>query len=215
VKVTFDGIVFDSDTRIVTRDGASLHLSPKAFDLLEMLVRARPRVVRKGEIVDTLWPDVLVEEANLRNLVAEIRAAIGDDAARAIVTLPRVGYAFRPGENGDAPKARYALMIAGSEYAIAEGVTIIGRADDCGIPMRVSGISRHHLRITVDACAATVEDLGSKNGTWLNGRRLAGPTELLNGDELLAGCTTIQFRALQSDEPTTTLSSIVPLSSAK
>ncbi len=92
----FGEFVIDLQTRELRRAGARVDLSPKAFHLLTVLVERRPKALSKSELQDLLWPATFVVEKNLTNLVAEIRAALEDDAARPrfIRTVPRFGYAF-------------------------------------------------------------------------------------------------------------------------
>ena len=97
MRAEFGEFVFDSATREVTRRGQVVRLAPKAFDLLQILIEERPRAVRKEELRERLWPDVVVDEANLKNLVGEIRSALGEE--KIIRTLPRFGYAFASAEN--------------------------------------------------------------------------------------------------------------------
>lgn len=204
MRVSFADVTFDSEERSVKRGDVALHLSPKAFDLLRVLIDASPRAVRKEEIVDAVWPDVIVEEANVRNLVAEIRGAIGPLAARAIVTLPRVGYAFRR-DSGEANfEPQCSIVVNGAESALPAGVTVVGRADDCGVVVHASGVSRHHLRIAVTRNAAIVEDLGSKNGTWINGRKLGAVVAVRDGDEICVGSAVLRVRLSTSEQATTT-----------
>src|SRR5438093_1939117 len=96
MRLRFGDDVFDSGTREVLRAGQPLAISPKAFDLLDLLIDCRPRAVSKAEIHARLWPDVHVSEANLGNLVVELRSVLGDDARRprVIRTVARFGYAF-------------------------------------------------------------------------------------------------------------------------
>jgi DNA-binding winged helix-turn-helix (wHTH) protein len=96
VHIRFGPCLLDLDARQLRRDNHVRHLSPKAFALLAALVEARPRVLTKVELHERLWPDAFVVDANLSNLVAELRAAIGDDAAapRFVRTAHRIGYAF-------------------------------------------------------------------------------------------------------------------------
>lgn len=205
MRVAFADVVFDSEERTVTREGRPLHLSPKAFNLLALILEARPRVVGKQAIVDALWPDVVVEEANVRNLVAEVRTALGERAASAIVTLPRVGYAFRGSSVPATAGSRFALAIQGREYPLAEGISVVGRAPDCTLVVRGSGVSHHHLRISVDVRGAVLEDLGSKNGTWLNGTKVSGAVPLRNGDEILFGFVVARFADADEAHATTTV----------
>jgi DNA-binding winged helix-turn-helix (wHTH) protein len=83
VRIRFSPFDLDLDTRQLTRDSHPLELAPKAFDLLVTLVLERPKVLSKAALLQRLWPDTFVEEANLSNLVAEIRHALGDQARAA------------------------------------------------------------------------------------------------------------------------------------
>ena len=89
--------MLDPETRELRRRGESVPLSPKAYQLLEVLVVNRPRALSKSELQERLWPDTFVLDKNLVNLVAEIREALGDNAAhpRFVRTVPKFGYAFR------------------------------------------------------------------------------------------------------------------------
>ena len=96
MQICFGPFTLDLDTRQLTRDGKEVHLSPKAFDLLAALAEGRPKALSKTVLQQRLWPDTFVAEANLSNLVAEIREAL-EDAPREpkyIRTAHRFGYAF-------------------------------------------------------------------------------------------------------------------------
>ncbi len=82
MRVAFGEFVLDTETRELCRDGRRLDLTPKAFDLLAMLIANRPRVVTKAELQERLWPDSFVVDKNLANLVSEIRDALGEDAVQ-------------------------------------------------------------------------------------------------------------------------------------
>ena len=96
MRVLFGDCTFDSDARTLQRGSETMRLSGKAFQLLELLLAARPNPVAKEELFAKLWPDTFVSEANLASLVKEIRAAIGDDARapRFVRTAHRFGYGF-------------------------------------------------------------------------------------------------------------------------
>lgn len=68
-------------------------------------------------------------------------------------------------------------------YPVAEGVTCVGRGEDCGVQIRDPRTSRHHAELTVDGAAVTVRDLGSRNGLFVNGQRVTNAT-LHPGDEV-------------------------------
>ena len=96
MQIRFGDCVIDTETRQVLRKGDEVVLSPKAYRLLILLVEARPKALAKDALCRALWPDTFVVEANLSNLIGEIRAALGDSAQqpRFIRTLHGYGYAF-------------------------------------------------------------------------------------------------------------------------
>jgi DNA-binding winged helix-turn-helix (wHTH) protein len=96
MRVRFGDCTFDSASRTLLRAGEDVRISGKAFQLLELLLAARPNPIAKNDLFAKLWPDTFVSDANLASLIKEIRAAIGDDAkaSRYIRTLHRFGYAF-------------------------------------------------------------------------------------------------------------------------
>jgi DNA-binding winged helix-turn-helix (wHTH) protein len=210
MRLRFGECVFDSDTRQLTRHGAPLHLTPKAFQLLEILIRERPKAVSKQDLLAELWPDTFVVETNLANLVADLRAALGE-AARApsvIRTVQRFGYAFQARSDDDAPgvsrNAQCRLIWGEREIALSEGENILGRDDSSVAWMDVHSVSRRHARLVVSGDTAIIEDLGSKNGTFVNGSRVTGPTRLVDGDEVRVGTVDLLFRSVSNEGSTET-----------
>ena len=108
MKIRFGPFTLDLDTRQLTQGRREIHLAPKAFELLATLVLDRPKVLSKAVLQQRLWPKTFVAEANLSNLVAEIREALGDRARAPLFvrTAHGFGYAFcgeattLPGANG-------------------------------------------------------------------------------------------------------------------
>jgi DNA-binding winged helix-turn-helix (wHTH) protein len=214
VAYRFGGFTLDPDTRQLLLDGDEVHMSPKAFDLLSMLVGNRTRAVSKAELQQRLWPSTFVEETNVATLVAEIRRALRDSAAtpRFVRTVYGFGYRF-VGEVTEYPSAsrfdssRTKLWLVGDrgQIPLLEGANVIGRADDAAIKIDAPGISRHHARIVVAGSEAAVEDLASKNGTELNGVRITSPCRLADGDEIRLGTVGLRFRVASPTTPTATL----------
>lgn len=214
MRLVFGECEFDSGRRVLLRHGSARPLSPKAFQLLELLLDRRPEAVAKTELLERLWPETFVTDASLHNVVAEIRAALGDAprAARYIRTVPRYGYAFHGDARVVAPPAEVSrpadagprLFMGEQEWPLAEGSNLIGRDRDCAMRIDSATLSRHHARITVMNGEVTVEDLGSKNGTHVNGRRVDQPVALEDGDELQVGSVTMVYRTLDSLPSTVT-----------
>ena len=95
--VRFRTWTFDSRRRqVVDDDGRVVHLTPKAFDLLAMLLERVPDVVRKTELHEQIWPGTFVSDATLVGVIKELRRAFGDRdrSAPLIRTSYGIGYAF-------------------------------------------------------------------------------------------------------------------------
>ena len=202
MRLHFGGRTFDADRRQLLRDGVEVHLSPKAFELLKVLVDNRPRALSKNELHAHLWPATFVSEANLASLVAEVREALGDPArqARFIRTAHRFGYAFcgdeMPAADGAPPPGVASfcwLLKDGRRVPLRPGENILGREED-GICLDSPTVSRRHARILISGDEAMLEDLGSKNGTFVGGEPVSAPVRLNDGDEVRTGSVVLRFR---------------------
>ena len=213
MRVVFGDCTVDSETRELFRKERPVHLSPKAFRLLELLLEGRPKAFSKAEIHEKIWPEAFVSEATLASLIAEIREAIGEDAkdARHIRTVHGFGYSFAGAVN-DLPRERpgtsepsaWRLIWDDRVIPVPEGETIVGRDHLAGIRIPSESISRRHARIVVARGAATIEDLDSKNGTYLRGERIAAPKTLEDGDSIRIGSVTFTVRFVSEDKSTMT-----------
>lgn len=95
---SFGAYRLDPEEGSLTRDGAPIPLTPKAFEMLVVLVRHSGRLVEKDRLLSEVWPDTFVEEGNLTVHISALRRALGDSAegdAAMIETVPRRGYRFR------------------------------------------------------------------------------------------------------------------------
>ncbi len=204
MRLAFGDCVFDSGTHEVFRGGHASALPPKAFVLLDLLIARRPNAVSKEEIHEQLWPGTFVSDASLANLVAELRATLGDDARRPriIRTIHRFGYAFRAevrdaaAPSASRPLGRIACRVLweGGEIELQEGENVLGREPGAAIWIDDSSVSRRHARIVVGRDGARLEDLGSKNGTKLQGRRIRDVARLADRDVIQIGPASMVFR---------------------
>jgi len=161
-------------------------------------------VMSKDEIVGALWPDTFVTDGSLANLVAEVRAALGDTATnpRFLRTVHRVGYSFCGEVVGDLPPlelhatalTRLRLVSADREFQLHEGECLVGRASECTVCLESSTVSRHHARLLVTGEQVVLEDLDSKNGTFVNGGRVVAPTPLVKDDRVRFGSVDLALR---------------------
>jgi DNA-binding winged helix-turn-helix (wHTH) protein len=192
----------DPRTRRLLRDGQETHLSPKAFDLLNVLVENRGRAVSRAELLERVWPSTFVLDTNLASVIAEIRRVLDDSAEdpRFVRTMHRFGYWFVGSvaqENVDVlerTSLRHWLIWDTRQIPIGEGEHVVGRSPDAAVWIDAVGVSRHHARLTVTATDTTVEDLGSKNGTFVRGARITSRHSLGDGDQIRFGPVVVTFR---------------------
>ncbi|HEX6464425.1 MAG TPA: FHA domain-containing protein [Vicinamibacterales bacterium] len=203
MRFRFGPFTLDSDARQLLRDGAEVALSPKAFQLLLVLIENRSRAMSKQELQQQLWPSTFVLETNIAGLVAEVRRALSDSAESPayVRTMHRFGYRFI----GDVQSTggvsfssrlplKYWLLWETKQVPLTEGDNLVGRGADASVWIDAPGVSRHHARIVVRQGEATLEDLGSKNGTYVGDSRVSIPHRLVNGDQIRLGSVVLTFR---------------------
>jgi DNA-binding winged helix-turn-helix (wHTH) protein len=214
MQLRFADCVIDTDRRQVFRSGQEVTLSPKAYQLLTLLVDARPKAVAKEQLSEALWPDTYVVEANLANLIGEIRAALGDraQAPRFIRTLHGFGYAFsadaqivNAAEEELTGRAACWLVWKGQALPLLPGENVIGRDSAAQVRLDAPGVSRRHARIVVRPDGAAIEDLHSKNGTRVAGARIDAPRELSNHEEVVVGSVRLTFHRASPGAATETV----------
>jgi DNA-binding winged helix-turn-helix (wHTH) protein len=214
MRLLFGNFTIDDDTRQLLREDRAVHLSPKAFDLLTILLSARPRALTKTELHARLWPDTFVSDANLAMLVAEIRSALGDNARtpRFVRTVQRHGYAFHGSATDVAHSTtlqrgaglKYWLLAPLRQIWLTAGENVVGRDPGVQVWLDSASVSRRHARITVEGDRVTVEDLNSKNGTRVGGSQISTPLPLADGDEVRFGTISLTFRIWTGSEATKT-----------
>lgn len=204
VRISFAEYSLDTDTRQLLRGAREVHLSPKAFELLRVLAENRPRAVSKQELLEKVWPGVFVSDASLARAVSEIRDAIADHSRSDGFLQTVHGFGYRFATTGvidlsattDRPASGVACWLIGQdvEVRLPDGDHIIGREDGVTVKLDSSKVSRHHARVVVRGRSVSLEDLGSKNGTFVNGVPISGVTFLKPGDELQVGPVRLQLR---------------------
>lgn len=217
MRVRFGSFVFDSGARELlegrqadVRQGSGgqgtrhVHLSPKAFDVLEILLARRPNVVGKDVLLEDVWPGKVVEEANLAIVVGEIRKALGEDpkSPAIIVTVSRRGYRFAAdaqdldSESGYRATQQVSCWLSWNDkpLPLRHGENTVGRHPSSDVWIDSTSVSRAHARVTVVASSVTVEDLGSRNGTFIDGKRISSPHVLVDGNTVTFGSEVTVFR---------------------
>jgi DNA-binding winged helix-turn-helix (wHTH) protein len=203
MRVRFAPFSFDSGRQQLLADGREVALSPKAIEVLQLLLEHRPDVVDKQTIAARVWRETHVSDASLTVVVAEIRRALGDapESPRYIRTAHRRGYAFiadvddMEDGGGGIGDARFWLVIGDRTVMLPPGETVIGRDPNCGVWVNVASVSGRHARIVVRGRTPAIEDLQSTNGTFVRGARIRERVELRDGDVVHLGEVAMTFGA--------------------
>lgn len=210
--MTFGACVLDLQTRELKTRHKVVALPPKMFQLLTVLLDHRPRAISKRELHQRIWAETFVSDATLATLVADLRRTIGDlgESGHPIRTVHGFGYAF----SGDASVVSPAtasdagpvccLLGTDTEIALTPGEHTVGRIRHSTVWIDDPAVSRRHARITVACDGVTLQDLGSKNGTYLNARRVQTVEMLNDGDEIVIGPAHLRYRVLGGEQSTVT-----------
>jgi DNA-binding winged helix-turn-helix (wHTH) protein len=211
----FASFELDRSQYRLSRERAAIPIKPQVVELLAFLMEHRDRVVSKEELLTEIWKGRFVSEGALTEAIHEARRALGEDAAHPVYikTLHGRGYQFlfRPvsvctdkNSSESAESTAAFLSWSGGRTRLQEGENIIGRDPAVVVVLEGLRVSRHHARLVVKSDMAVVEDLGSKNGTALNGKRLSAPTLLSDGDMIEIGDVALTFQYGVADQSTMT-----------
>jgi DNA-binding winged helix-turn-helix (wHTH) protein len=204
MRFRFGDFVLDTDRRQLLRRGEPVHLPPKTFQLLEILAEERPKAVAQQDLYDRLWPETFVEKSNLHNLVYQLREALDDAEQTMIRTVYGFGFSFAAPVSDAAPAALWQVVIGSHEFDLNDGENLVGREREASVRIDSGSISRRHARITVSPRGVTLEDLDSKNGTTLRGRRVHSASDLRDGDRIVFGTVAAILRAVRPANTTQT-----------
>ena len=209
MPIHFGAFVLDRATRQLRKGKAAQRLQSRAFALLELLVERRPAAVSKQEIRDRLWPQTFGRSSTSARSPRRCGARSAATGAGFVRTVHGFGYAF-DAEATEDPLRRGPAAIAAHltwnrrTIVLLEGENVMGRDPDVAVRIEAPGVSRRHARILAAGGRFTLEDLGSKNGTYLREQRLSRPIQLADGDEFRLGQTVLVFRVLREGAPTAT-----------
>jgi DNA-binding winged helix-turn-helix (wHTH) protein len=207
-RVRFGVFEVDLRTGELRKRGAKVALQEQPFQVLALLLARAGDLVTREELRQRLWADsVFVDfDLGLNKAVAKLRTALGDSAEspRFIETLERRGYRFiadvvEVGHlDGQVPLPAHAalpvraprvirLVGDGRVLPLAEGVHLLGRDPVAAVCIDSAVVSRRHASITVARDSLSIEDHTSRNGTFLNGRRIESQSAIVHGDEVRIG----------------------------
>ena len=201
MPLRFGSFTLDLDQRRLLGPDGEIALTPKAFELLRLLIDHRPKALSKQEILQAVWKDTFVTENNLATTIRDLREALGDAAKepRFIRTAYAFGYAFVGDVSseslaGPAGPSLWRLIHAYREIPLRAGDNILGRSGTDVIVVDSPTVSRHHAKLTADGRRLFCEDLGSKNGTWVGTQAATTRLEVQDGDEIRLGSVVVIAR---------------------
>lgn len=216
------------------RAGQPVKLEKMPMEVLILLVQRAGALLQRSEIQAALWgADVFVDrDAAINTAIRKIRHALGDDAARPrfVETVVGKGYRFvasvesRPAASHvhvhdstveatnrqpaglRRPFPRYFVTRGKQEFMVEAGETLFGRDPAAGVCIDHPSVSRRHASLSIGAGGAMLRDLGSRNGTFLNGRRVDGSVKIEHGAVIGLGPITLTFVVLAAPASTRSMS---------
>lgn len=214
--VRFGEFEFDPESGDLRRLGHRIMIQDQPLVVLDMLIARAGTLVTRQELCQRLWPQAFVDSDNgLNNAVSRLRSALEDSATTPhfIETVGRRGYRFIAAvelvHQREAAGAVRAWLVGGSgRIDLHAGENVLGRRGPDVQELTSPTVSRRHARITIDESSgvASIEDLASKNGTFVGERRVTGSVTLADGDCVRIGSLTWRFTLLQTSEETRTAS---------
>jgi DNA-binding winged helix-turn-helix (wHTH) protein len=218
----FGGFELDLMAYALRRGDVRVKLEKVPMDMLILLVRKAGTLVGRDEIGAVLWkPDVFLErDAAINTAIRKVRRALGDvvEQPQFVETVVGKGYRFiapveprtaRPGSSSARwrPAFSSCVLTRGKrEYTLDTGENVIGRDPAAQVYVNHASISRRHARISISAHQAVLEDLDSRNGTFVDGRRVEGPLEIRDGAIIGLGPITLTFVVVSAPRTTAPLS---------
>jgi DNA-binding winged helix-turn-helix (wHTH) protein len=224
----FGAFELDVAAYVLRRAGVPVKLERLPMEVLILLVRSGGDLVERSQLRNHVWgSDVFVDQdAAINTAIRKIRRVIGDDSERPrfIETVVGKGYRFIREIEATVPRAVradgarrssdaaaqdlqvYYLMRGSNEIVLPTGETIIGRLPSAGVYIDHPSVSRRHAVISIDADCAVLRDLKSRNGTFVDGRRVTTPTAVLPGSVIGLGPVALRFvvrSAPRSTQPMT------------
>ena len=208
----FADFELDLAAYVLRAHGEAVRLEKIPMEVLILLVQRKGTLVERADIAAAVWgPELFVEqEAAINTAVRKIRQVLGDDAAapRFVETVVGKGYRFVAAVETLPPagEPRYTVKVGGQEFVLRSGETVLGRDPSAGVYVENPSVSRRHARLSIEAGRAQLQDLGSRNGTFLNGRRLEAPAEIVGDAVIGLGPVTLVFCVLRAAVSTQSMS---------
>jgi len=210
------------------RRGQRVKLEKIPMELLVLLVRKAGILITRSEVQAALWrSDVFVDQdAAINTAIRKIRRALDDDAEhpRFVETVVGKGYRFMAPlgthdgefhlersrvdrddmsfERLDHHLPNYLVTRGKRQFVLDKGENLLGRDPQATVYIDHPSVSRHHARISIHGARAVLEDLKSRNGTFLDGHQVETPTEIHDGATIGLGPITLTFVMLPASAST-------------
>lgn len=224
----FGEFELDGAAYTLSRTGHRIKIEKIPMEVLILLVQRAGILVNRTEIRADLWnSDVFVDQdAAINTAIRKIRRALGDDAEhpRFVETVVGKGYRFvapvaaqsadvdLKGSDVDAGAVssdrrhgrlpNYLLTRGKREFFLDKGENLLGRDQEARVHVDHPSVSRRHARVSIDSTSAVLEDLNSRNGTFLDGRRIEAPAEIHHGAIIGLGPITLTLVVLPAGAST-------------
>jgi len=161
----------------------------------------------KHELLELVWPGLAIEEGNLAQQTLLLRRALLD-AGDCIATIPRHGYHFVAPVREETERSElsintpHCLLWGDREILLHEGINIVGRGEHANVRIPLPSVSRQHARIHVRGSEATLDDLGSRYGSWKGTMRVVRAVRLFSGDKIRFGTAELEYRLVMANTTT-------------
>jgi DNA-binding winged helix-turn-helix (wHTH) protein len=224
---TFGAFELDVAAFSLRRAGERLKLEKIPMEVLILLVSRRGTLVGRTEITESLWdPCVFVEhDSAINTAIRKIRQALDDDAdmPRFVETVVGKGYRFIASVTRRSPSssprgvglASHSVFRGKQEFILEDGDNLLGRDPGAQVCVDHPSVSRQHAKIVLRSGRATLEDLQSRNGTFVNGRRLDAPTQLGHAAVIGLGPITLTFVSRSASRSTQPMGKAAPRKSGR
>ncbi len=198
MRLRFGEFSVDEGRRLIHRGAEKIHVSPKAFQLLVLLLARRPEAIPRTELAEALRAGADPAGANLAPIVCELRQALGTGPGGEswVRTVHGFGYAFE-GEVHETPAIpRHVLFRGLQRVELAEGRNLLGRERAAAVRLGHPSVAHEHARIVVADDQAQLEDLTGADSTFRGAEPVHGRVVLEDGDVIRVGAVVLTYRIL-------------------
>jgi DNA-binding winged helix-turn-helix (wHTH) protein len=198
MRVRFGDFILDEGRRLLQRGGEKVHVSPRAWQLLALLLARRPEAIPRQELAEALWPGAGSGGVGLAPIVSELRQVLGNGSGGEswVRTAHAFGYAFE-GEAHELPSVQRHVLVRGLQRVdLAEGRNLLGRERKATVRLGHPSVAHEHARIVLADDRAQLEDLTGAGSTFRGTEPVRGRVVLEDGDVIRVGAVVLTYRIL-------------------